>query len=85
MIAGAGRRVPCRRRGGPPQTIPVNDLVTAALERYIEDRRALVRHADLRPLFLTKRYKRMTVRTVRELVRRCGEEAGGRSEHRVLF
>jgi serine/threonine-protein kinase len=55
--------------GGELRTVPFNDLVTEALERYVEDRRALLRHADLRPLFLTKRCKRMTVRGVQELVR----------------
>jgi serine/threonine protein kinase len=58
-----------------PRTVPFNDLVTEALERYVEDRRALVRRADLRPLFLTKRYKRMSVRAVRELVRHHAIEA----------
>jgi serine/threonine-protein kinase len=61
---------------GEPRTVLFNDLVCEALERYVEDRPALVRRADLRPLFLTKRRKRMTVRRVQELVQRCTEEAG---------
>jgi serine/threonine protein kinase len=55
--------------GVEPRTVPFNDLVTEALERYVEDRRALVRRADLPALFLTKRCRRITVRGVQELVR----------------
>ncbi|HEU4732400.1 MAG TPA: tyrosine-type recombinase/integrase, partial [Kofleriaceae bacterium] len=61
--------------GGERRTVPFNDLVTEALERYVEDRRALVRHAELRPLFLTKRGRRMSVRAVHEVMRPVASEA----------
>jgi Protein kinase domain len=52
-----------------PKTIPFNDLICAALQRYAEDRRSLARGAARAPLFLTKRGKGVSPRAMQELLR----------------
>lgn len=69
---------------GEPRTVPFNDLVTEALERYVEDRRALLRGADVPALFLTKRGRHLSARDLRARMRhhleRVGMRAGGELE-----
>lgn len=64
---------------GEPRTVPFNDLVTEALERYMEDRRAFLQGAGRSALFLTRRGRHLSARDVQALMRHHLERAG-RSE-----
>ncbi len=65
--------------GSEPRTVPFNDLVTEALERYMEDRRAFLQGAGRSALFLTKRGRHLSARDLQALMRHHLERVG-RSE-----
>ena len=53
-----------------------NDLITEALERYMEDRRAFLQGAGRSALFLTKRGRHLSARDLQALMRHHLERAG---------
>lgn len=55
--------------GSESRTVPFNDLVTEALERYMEDRRAFLQGAGRSALFLTRGGRHLSARDVQALMR----------------
>jgi integrase/recombinase XerC len=62
-----------RVKGGKRLSVPFNDVVAEALEKYLHARDAAVGE---KALFVSNRKKRMTIRAVQELVKSYGKRAG---------
>lgn len=65
-----------RTKGRKWLSVPFNDLVAEALEFYLKDREDLVPHEHETALFLSDRRQRLSVRSVQELIKSYGKEAG---------
>jgi len=65
-----------RTKGGKWLSADINDLVVDALERYLPDRAMLARSAAEPALFISKRGTRLSVRTIQDLIKKYGEQAG---------
>lgn len=65
-----------RTKGGKWLSLPFNDLVAEALERYLKDRECLVPHEHETALFLSDRRQRLSTRAVQELLKSYGRGAG---------
>lgn len=65
-----------RTKGDKSLSVYFSDLVSEALERYLRHRALLHPDADETALFVSDRGRRMSVRSVQEMVRRYGERAG---------
>ncbi len=63
-----------RTKGGKNLSVPLNDVVTEALEAYITERDLLPAEADA--LFLSNRLEPLSIRAVQNLVRNAAKRAG---------
>lgn len=65
-----------RTKGDKRLSVPFNDVVAEALERYLRDRGAILRGAPEQALFVSGQRRRLSVRSVQEFVRRYAQRAG---------
>lgn len=65
-----------RVKGDKRLSVPFNDVVAEALERYLRDRGALLRGEATPALFVSGLRRRLSVRSVQEMVRRYATAAG---------
>lgn len=65
-----------RTKGGKWLSADINDLVVDALESYLPARDRLVRSPHEPALFISKRGRRLSIRSIQELIARYGERAG---------
>lgn len=64
-----------RAKGGKLLSVAINDVVADALQQYLVDRPRMHPRPAEQALFLSDRGRRLSVRTVQELVKRFGELA----------